>query len=345
MKQKHYIGFITLVTATLLAACVHDYPTMTPNGEEGIDPTLVVVDTEVTLDLDLAPLEIITNKTRSGATEAATDDHRRRFIIEARRNGRAEVRQVAVMEDAEENDKKLTLPVRLRLHAVEYSFAVWTDYVKAGTNTDLYYNTEDLQQIACTTPYTGSTDYRDCLYGTAPLDLRPYRDQWNARVQLNMEMVRPLAKYQIVATDVKDFIKTVEKKYPGETEFGIRFSYGFYFPLAFNVWEGKPTDSQLGVAFTTRLTLPAAGTEEMILGFDHVFVNGLGSYIPLSMEITSLRDGSVVGRMSGLNVPYQRGHLTTIRGRFLTAMSGSGGIGIDPGYDDEDIDIDLDKLR
>ena len=55
MKQKHYIGFITLVAATLLAACVHDYPTMTPDGEEGIDPTLVVIDTEVTFDLDLEP--------------------------------------------------------------------------------------------------------------------------------------------------------------------------------------------------------------------------------------------------------------------------------------------------
>lgn len=345
MKQKHYIGFITLVTATLLAACVHDYPTMTPEGEEGIDPTLVVVDTEVTFDLDLEPFESITNKTRSGATEAAIGDHRRRFIIEARRNGRAEVRQVAVIEDAEETGKTLTLPVRLRLHAVEYSLAVWTDYVQAGTDSDLHYNTGDLLGVRLNESYTGNTDYRDCHYATVPLDLRPYRDQWNARVQLNMEMVRPLAKYQIVATDVKDFIKTVEKKYPGETEFGIRFSYDFYFPLAFNVWEGKPTGSQLGVAFTTRLTLPAAGTEEMTLGSDHVFVNGSGSYIPLSMEITSLQDGSVVGRYSGLNVPYQRGHLTTIRGRFLTAMSGSGGIGIDPGYDDKDIDIDLDKLR
>ena len=39
MKQKYAIGFITFMLATVLAACVHDYPAMTPDGEEGIDPT------------------------------------------------------------------------------------------------------------------------------------------------------------------------------------------------------------------------------------------------------------------------------------------------------------------
>ena len=70
MKQKYAIGFITFMLATVLAACVHDYPAMTPDGEEGIDPTLVEVSTEVTLDLELLPLEIITNKAHCGITKA-----------------------------------------------------------------------------------------------------------------------------------------------------------------------------------------------------------------------------------------------------------------------------------
>lgn len=94
----------------------------------------------------------------------------------------------------------------MKLHAVEYTLAVWTDYVVAGTTTDLYYNTENLQQVTCTTPYTGSTGYRDCLYGSTTLDLRPYRDEWNVRVQAKVDMVRPLAKYRIIATDVQEFL-------------------------------------------------------------------------------------------------------------------------------------------
>lgn len=62
------------------------------------------------------------------------------------------------METAEEEngDGKISLPIRLKLHALDYTLAVWTDYVKAGTTDDLYYDTKDLQYIACTDPYTAA---------------------------------------------------------------------------------------------------------------------------------------------------------------------------------------------
>ena len=261
MKQKYAIGFIALVMATLFVSCVHDYPGMTEDGEEGIDPTLVEVNTEVTLDLELVPLEIITqknarsgtHKARSGTTKAA-DGYRRRFIIEAWREGKPTARQVTVMETAEEDgDAKISLPIHLKLHALDYTLAVWTDYVKAGTTDDLYYDTDNLQQVACTDPYTGSTPYRDCLYGTTPLDLRNYRDEWNARVQVKVDMVRPLAKYELIATDVKDFLRKTKKQRADDETFTITFSYGFYLPTVFNVLSGKPADSRTGIAYTLSL--------------------------------------------------------------------------------------------
>ena len=73
----------------VLAGCVHDYPSMTEDGEEGIDPTLVEVNTEVTLDLELVPLEIITQKNaRSGTTKAAAALSSRRGATANRRHGR-----------------------------------------------------------------------------------------------------------------------------------------------------------------------------------------------------------------------------------------------------------------
>ncbi|MBE7399982.1 hypothetical protein IN666_10835 [Bacteroides fragilis] len=342
MKQKYYIGFIAIVVATVLAGCVHDYPTMTPDGEEGIDPTLVEVNTEVTLDLELVPLEIITQKNaRSGTTKAASG-YRRRFIIEAWRDGKPESRQVSIVDDAEEDGtEKITLPIRLKLHAVEYTLAVWTDYVAAGTDTDLYYDTKDLQYVACRAPYTGSTDYRDCLYGTAALDLRPYREEWNARVQVKVDMVRPLAKYELIATDVKDFLRKTKKQRADDETFTITFSYGFYLPTVFNILSGKPADSQTGVQYTVPLVVPTDGQEECTIGTDFVFVNGAESFVKLSMEI---RDGggNVVSRTTGLEVPYRRGHLTTVRARFLTNEM-QGGVDIDDEFEG-DINVDLDGL-
>lgn len=350
MKQKHYIGFIALVLATLLAGCVHDYPTLTPDGEEGVDPTLVVVNTEVTLDLELVPLEIITQKNaRPGITKAAAradnnadnTDYRRRFIIEARRNGKPEARQVTVMKDAEDGDKKLTLPINLKLHAVEYTLVVWTDYVAAGTETDLYYNTEDLQQIACTDPYTGSTDYRDCLYGTASLDLRPYRDQWNASVQAKVDMVRPLAKYEIIATDVDYFLAKTKKQRATGGPFTITCSYSYFFPTVFDALSGKPCDWWPDVSFTTPLTVPDDGTQECTVATDYIFVNGSESSVVLSIEIHD-SEGNILSRIQDIQIPYQRGHITTLRGHFLTSGM-EGGIVIDPDYDG-DIEVDLDNL-
>ena len=350
MKQKYAIGFIALVVATLFVSCVHDYPDMTEDGEEGVDPTLVEVNTEVTLDLELVPLEIITqknarsgtNKARSGTTKA-DDGYRRRFIIEAWREGKPTARQVTVMETAEEEngDEKITLPIHLRLHAVDDTLAVWTDYVKAGTDTDLYYDTDNLQQVACTDPYTGSTPYRDCLYGTAPLDLRDYRNEWNAKVQVQIDMVRPLAQYEIIATDVKDFLRKTKKQRADDETFTITFSYGFYLPTVFNVLAGKPADSRTGITYTTPLTVPADGQEECTIGTDFVFVNGTESFVSLSMEIRD-SGGNVISRTTGLKVPYRRGHLTTVRARFLTNEM-QGGVDIDDDFDGN-IDVDLDGL-
>lgn len=349
MKQKYTIGFIALVLTIALAGCVHDYPGMTEDGEEGIDPTLVEVNTEVTLDLELVPLEIITQESaRSGTNKArnittkADDGYRRRFIIEAWREGKPTTRQVTVMETAEEDgDGKISLPIHLKLHALEYTLAVWTDYVKAGTTDDLYYDTDNLQQVACTDPYTGSTPYRDCLYGTAPLDLRQYRDEWNAKVQIKVDMVRPLAKYELIATDVKDFLRKTKKQRADDETFTITFSYGFYLPTVFNVLTGKPADSRTGIAYTTPLTVPTDGQKECTIGTDFVFVNGTESFVSLSMEI---RDGggNVISRTTGLEVPYRRGHLTTVRARFLTNEM-QGGVDIDDDFDGN-IDVDLDGL-
>ncbi len=347
MKQKYTIGFIALVLTIVLAGCVHDYPSMTEDGEEGIDPTLVEVNTEVTLDLELVPLEIITQKNaRSGTTKARAGkqtDYRRRFIIEAWREGKPTARQVTVMDTAEEEngDGKISLPIRLKLHALDYTLAVWTDYVAADTDTDLYYDTKDLQYVACRDPYTGSTDYRDCLYGTAALDLRNYRDEWNAKVQVKVDMVRPLAKYELIATDVKDFLRKTKKQRTDGEAFTITFSYGFYLPTVFNVLSGKPADSRTGIAYTTPLTVPTDGQEECTIGTDFVFVNGEESFVKLSMEI---RDGSgnVISRTTGLEVPYRRGHLTTVRARFLTNEM-QGGVDINDEFDGN-IDFDLDGL-
>lgn len=321
-----YIAFLPL-----LAGCIHEHP-----DDGGTDPTLLTVEVGLTLNLEWEDYQ-----SRSKAAVRSAGSYTRRFIVEVRRGGQTVHKQTVIATDFAEGQTEFTLPEPIELHALEYTVAVWSDYTDAQSEDGLYYDAANLNAITLRDPYAGNTDYRDCHYAVSTLDLRSYRNQWNARVQLDVAMVRPLAKYRIVATDVQEFREVMQKKFPGRMEFGIRFSYSFYLPVAFNVWEGKPSESRSGVAFDGTLSLPDDDSEELLLGSDYIFVNGEGSYIPLSVEISV--GGELVGRFTGLNVPYRRGYVTTLRGRFLTAMSGSGGIGIDLGYDG-DIDIDLDNF-
>ena len=351
---------LTVLLAVLLAGCVHDYPTMTDDGEEGIDPTLVQVNTEVTLDLELLPLEVTTVMTsRTSATDGgipadAPAAYRRRFIVEAWREGKPVARQVTLTEAGASG--RFTLPVTLKLHAVEYTLAVWTDYVKApaanagaatdasaSSATDLYYTTTDLQNITCTSPYTGGTPYRDCLCGTAPLDLRAYRDQWNARIGVPVNLSRPLAKYQLIATDVPEFLqKTLRQRQAGET-YTLTVKYDFYMLLSYNVLTGVAGQSQLGIQFSAPLQVTDDGNGECTLVSDFFFVNAAESYAPLTLEIYDSQ-GRGISRTAGINVPYRRSHLTTVRWHFLTNRFDTG-IGINPDFDPDDIEIDLDTWQ
>ena len=59
----------------------------------------------------------------------------------------------------------------------------------------------------------------------------------------------------------------------------------------------------------------------------------------LSVTITS-DDGTVVSRTQGVEVPYQRGRLTTVSGNFLTSGYG-GGVDIDTGWDDDTFEVEF----
>lgn len=323
MKKIIYAGL--LVMATAFPACVHESA-----GE--VDPTLVSVDMLVTLEADLLPS---TGGNANGSRAAALD---RRFVIEARREGKVAARQVIVVPDTAANGK-IQLPVSLQLHAVEYTLAAWADRVTPGDTADLYYNTADLQLVTCTSPYTGNTPDRDCLRGAASIDLREHRDEWNIRVDAPIALSRPLAAFELVATDAREFLdKTRDRRAAGET-YTVTVTYGFYFPLGCNALTGNPERSEMSVTYTAPLQVTDDGAGECVIVTDYIFAGTEASYLPVSVEIRD-SNGKGISRSTGLNVSYERGHLTTVRDHFLTNRFDTG-IGIDPDFDDDDIEVEI----
>ena len=339
--RKFWSGLLAL--PLLMAACtLHEEPELTAEGELGVDPTEVNVEVNLTLDLNLPEQG---NEENSSARVSANTDYLHRFIVEAYFNRQPVARQVFVENITDRTH--LSLPVSMKLHARSYQLVVWKDYVSAETpEEDLHYNTQSLVPVIPNrASHTGNTEYKDVFVGTTSLDLTAYADQWGAVVEQDVTLQRPVARYELIATDVDKFLQRIaDGEVNGET-FTARIKYSGYLPVGYNALDNVPKHSLMYMQYNTSFELPEEGTDELRVGFDYVFVSNEGS-ASVPMEIEIVNEENVTVANSVLNVPLERGKNTVWTGEFLTGDDqggqggdepgeDEGGIGIDPDYDNE----------
>lgn len=339
--RKFWSGLLAL--PLLMAACtLHEEPELTAEGELGVDPTEVNVEVNLTLDLNLPEQG---NEENSSARVSANTDYLHRFIVEAYFNRQPVARQVFVENITDRTH--LSLPVSMKLHARSYQLVVWKDYVSAETpEEDLHYNTQSLVPVIPNrASHTGNTEYKDVFVGTTSLDLTAYADQWGVVVEQDVTLQRPVARYELIATDVDKFLQRIaDGEVNGET-FTARIKYSGYLPVGYNALDNVPKHSLMYMQYNTSFELPEEGTDELRVGFDYVFVSNEGS-ASVPMEIEIVNEENVTVANSVLNVPLERGKNTVWTGEFLTGDDqggqggdepgeDEGGIGIDPDYDNE----------
>ena len=170
---------------------------------------------------------------------------------------------------------------------------------------------------------------------TPPQTLRARR-----RDGIQITVKRPLAHYRIVATDVQEFLnKQQANGRPGAGEYEVNIIYAYFLVTHLDAVTGQPLNSGAGFSYTRSINLSEDMTE-CELAADYI--------VTVTVEVREKGVGkAVLSRSSGLEIPYRRGHTTTVTGRFLTTGSGGGGgsssggidIGIDGDYDGE-INID-----
>lgn len=338
MKKKIHtlitrIGILFLVLPMLVSSCLHEEPEWTADGKKGVDPTQVNVMTELKLDLQLSAVD--QNKIRT----AEANGYYHRFTVTAY-EGKQVASQQVIYEPIRSGETELSLPISLKLHARKYQLAVWADYVqKTDVGYTLFYNAGNMERIVRPDSYKANSTYYDAFYGTSLLDLTSYRDQWNVEIPIDIKMIRPLARYNLIATDVAKFKEMIKNGKSGKT-FTATVKYSQYLTTGFNALTGQVKNSLLYIEYSKPLPLPEElTTDEYNVGFDYVFVNGEDSFVSLTIEITNEK-GVVVARCKGVKVPYKQGHTTNASGRFLTSNP-KPGIDIDTDFDG-DINVDLD---
>lgn len=320
MKITH---LILGICALLPAACtLHEEPVRTPDGEMGVDPTQVVVNADITLNIELpsADQEIF----------ALPDTVMHRFIVEAF-NADREVVNRQVIYESDLTATTFTIPVSMRLHAADYRLVVWSDYVRVSNpDAQLYYNAESLVPVINNGGYRGNTNAKDAFSAVADLSLRGYANDWNAKVNVELALKRPLGRYQIVSTDVEAFRRRVAYGTINGRSFSARIKYAGYLSVGYNCYDQVRKHSLNYMTYTTRLNLKDGDTSAT-LGFDYIFI-APDEDLTVPVEIEIVNDNNESVSRSLVNLPLQRDMNVTVSGRFLTSTA-DGGLVIDPGYD------------
>lgn len=232
--------------------------------------------------------------------------------------------------------------VDLEIPGGSYDLRVWSDVVPVGAN-PYFYDASNFSHITLAGDYVGNTDYRDAFRGTGRLTLTP--DILDAAPDtMTITMQRPLAKYEILSTDLQEFyVKEYEylqneAQTKGEDDpiqvntddYRVVFYYAGYMPDTYNMLTDKPVDARLGVMFETKLTV--LNDNEASLGFDYVFVNNMNSAVTFQVGLYANKDNRQVALSNPMNLPLLRSRHTLLKGSFLIQQA-SGGINIDSDFD------------
>lgn len=206
----------------------------------------------------------------------------------------------------------------LSLFKGDYDINLWVDYATDATTDNHYITTDtDIMRILAQTNYTANTDTRDALSKRFSLTV----NEGNNAAQ-SVEMHRPLAKYRLVATDVKKYEELrIQRGYPALEDLKIEIAYEGFLPNSYSLSQSKPADAETGYKYTSALS--EKEDTKVTVGTDYIFVNGTQSFVTVTILFKN-SEGKTIGGVKGVKIDYRAGQLTTVSGDFLTAGLGSG---------------------
>lgn len=335
MRVKEFLTqkLMVVVAAVLLGSCsVHEWP----HEEEIPDLPTYPITLHFTYEQDMPLYQIVEYETRT-----QPEEHDVRYTLEIYKivneylsKKELVLREVLYKEDVSQLDNSLVV----ELTEGKYMFHLWTDYVDAGSTTDRYYNADNFSAIVIT-QHEGNNDYRDAFVGHLQTQVTP------ETTNLLITNKRPLAKFKFISTDLDEFVEEMleleQKKNPeaDDTTRGVDFSqykvmiqYSQNMPSEYDHFLDMPVDIIPNVRFESKISV--LSDTEAELGFDYVFTNNSDFPTPINLVVYD-KEGNSVAAVNDIPVPLRRGELTIVRGRFLTQQA-SGGIGIDPEFEDPD---------
>ena len=273
--------------------------------------------------------------TRTTGSDSATHDRQLRLVIEVFPQG-----ENTLLYDENAplyNDTQFctlqadgTYLAELSLMPGNYDLRLWADW-NGG-----YYKADDLSAVTVLTDTyvaNGETDKKDAYYTASVLNVG------EENTEQAITLTRPFARYRLIANDVEGYLNLIKngEDLPAIEDLQVRVTYEGFFPTGFNVATGKPNDALNTSIHYTSVPTVADGYDEATarqVGADFVLTNGEESAVTVTIQMIDTNTEETVCTVSGIKIPYKRGHLTTVSGHFLTAGKTAGGVQIDTEWND-----------
>ena len=206
----------------------------------------------------------------------------------------------------------------------EYEVMVWSDLVESKGDS-YYYNVDNFAEIILQGDTLNNSNHRDAFYSKNGITLFPDK-LMQGHDTINITMRRSLAKFEIVANDLYDFVK---KNGEDINQYNVVVQYVGFISNAYSLFTNKPIDSATGEKFKS--SLKELNEKEASLGFDYVFLSQQDSKVTIKIGIYK-NDGTQVSMTKPIEVPLRLNHHTILTGSFLM-QNAKEGINISPGFD------------
>lgn len=243
-------------------------------------------------------------------------------------------------------------PIQFNVSADEYKLLAWCDYVYADTpNESLCYNTDNLCAVLYNDIEIKDNNEKDAFTAMVNVNLRSYNSTLTGVYDIHEHLIleRPNGRYKCITTDIDEFIASD----PGCEEITAVVNYVQYVASGYSVEEQKPNYFEPVRTYVTTVSTDDLNVEgNLVLSSDYIFVNGKQSNVKLNMQFYRGRvnlvgdklvkddgkatsEADIISEWREISVPLRRNMETIITGRLLTTSFDPGGIGINPGFEDE----------
>ena len=326
IKKKYKLGLLSILIV-FLQGCIYDYPNAKSGPLPGIgnDPTTVAAFIEVSFVIDWQ--DLIHQVDFSGTTKAAAQ-RPHRFVIEVMDNSGMVCHDVVYLADDEFANGFLRHRLSEPLGAKTYYIAAWYDWKDDDGN--FAFEVEDLSDIRLINTSTLNAEATRCIYAFDSIDLRDYDVAEETYVVKEIDMSHPGGRFEVVATDIQQFITDNKEALNQGDSFTVHLSFPYSSHATFNTYAEKVNLDDEILELSGRLRLPFAAYEELKIaeGFLFCLPEDETSMV-LRIKNSAL---STVIQTEVFTFPIKRGHVTTIRGDFLT-NSIDGAFSIDNRWD------------